>query len=314
MKKISLTAIVTASIILLMGVSFLYLKKKEIASPNNIACTQEAKQCPDGSYVGRTGKNCEFTDCPAIAPKTIPPTPQQPPSTPPPTPVPTPVPLPKPAPTPTPPPSGVSECTSDKDCPSSLVCHAGTCTEPITAQCSGPDDTSCSPGYRCIQSCGPPVARIGDPPPPYYCELEEVASKPRNCPICLASNTEVATPTGNHNVKDIKMGMLIWSLNKNGEKVASTVIKISHTPVPRTHRVIHLTLSDKREVWVSPNHPTVDGRTIQELQKGDLYDRSYVQSTELIPYWDTNTYDILSDSDTGYYWANGILLGSTLKK
>jgi len=29
-----------------------------------IACTQEAKQCPDGSYVGRTGPNCEFAVCP----------------------------------------------------------------------------------------------------------------------------------------------------------------------------------------------------------------------------------------------------------
>jgi type II secretory pathway pseudopilin PulG len=31
---------------------------------NAIACTEEAKQCPDGSYVGRTGPNCEFTACP----------------------------------------------------------------------------------------------------------------------------------------------------------------------------------------------------------------------------------------------------------
>jgi hypothetical protein len=28
------------------------------------ACTMEAKLCPDGSYVGRTGPNCEFTPCP----------------------------------------------------------------------------------------------------------------------------------------------------------------------------------------------------------------------------------------------------------
>jgi hypothetical protein len=27
-------------------------------------CTQEAKQCPNGSYVSRTGPNCEFTACP----------------------------------------------------------------------------------------------------------------------------------------------------------------------------------------------------------------------------------------------------------
>jgi hypothetical protein len=29
-----------------------------------VFCTQEAKLCSDGSYVGRTGPNCEFTKCP----------------------------------------------------------------------------------------------------------------------------------------------------------------------------------------------------------------------------------------------------------
>lgn len=29
------------------------------------ACTQEAKVCPDGSTVGRTGLHCEFGPCPA---------------------------------------------------------------------------------------------------------------------------------------------------------------------------------------------------------------------------------------------------------
>ncbi len=28
------------------------------------ACTQEAKMCPDGSAVSRTGPNCEFAPCP----------------------------------------------------------------------------------------------------------------------------------------------------------------------------------------------------------------------------------------------------------
>ena len=28
------------------------------------ACTMEAKLCPDGSAVGRTGPNCEFAACP----------------------------------------------------------------------------------------------------------------------------------------------------------------------------------------------------------------------------------------------------------
>lgn len=40
-----------------------------------VACTQEAKICPDGSVVGRTGPNCEFAKCPekgggSIAPYT----------------------------------------------------------------------------------------------------------------------------------------------------------------------------------------------------------------------------------------------------
>jgi len=30
-----------------------------------VACTLEAKICPDGSAVGRTGPNCEFAACPS---------------------------------------------------------------------------------------------------------------------------------------------------------------------------------------------------------------------------------------------------------
>lgn len=33
-------------------------------SSRQIACTKEAKLCPDGSSVGRTGPNCEFETCP----------------------------------------------------------------------------------------------------------------------------------------------------------------------------------------------------------------------------------------------------------
>ena len=36
----------------------------EIACVGN-ACTEEARKCPDGSYVGRTGPACEFQTCPS---------------------------------------------------------------------------------------------------------------------------------------------------------------------------------------------------------------------------------------------------------
>ncbi len=33
-------------------------------APKQVACTQEAKLCPDGSYVGRQPPSCEFASCP----------------------------------------------------------------------------------------------------------------------------------------------------------------------------------------------------------------------------------------------------------
>ncbi len=44
--------------------------QKERKSPPEsgfIACPQDAKQCPDGSFVGRSGPHCEFI-CPSAKP------------------------------------------------------------------------------------------------------------------------------------------------------------------------------------------------------------------------------------------------------
>lgn len=35
-------------------------------SPTKAVCTMEARICPDGTAVGRTGANCEFSPCPEI--------------------------------------------------------------------------------------------------------------------------------------------------------------------------------------------------------------------------------------------------------
>jgi hypothetical protein len=47
------------------------LKANERSVPQNniqqeVACTMEARMCPDGSYVGRSGPSCEFEACPNI--------------------------------------------------------------------------------------------------------------------------------------------------------------------------------------------------------------------------------------------------------
>ena len=38
-------------------------------TPIRRGCTLEAKLCPDGTAVGRSGPNCEFAECPVITPK-----------------------------------------------------------------------------------------------------------------------------------------------------------------------------------------------------------------------------------------------------
>jgi hypothetical protein len=56
--KFILIVVVLAAI---AGAAFWLCREKETG---NVACTQEAKICPDGSAVGRTGPNCEFAACP----------------------------------------------------------------------------------------------------------------------------------------------------------------------------------------------------------------------------------------------------------
>lgn len=35
-------------------------------------CTMDAKLCKDGSFVGRTGPNCDFALCPGVSPTVTP--------------------------------------------------------------------------------------------------------------------------------------------------------------------------------------------------------------------------------------------------
>ena len=76
--------------------------------------------------------------------------------------------------------------------------------------------------------------------------------------------------------------------------------------------MVQFVLADGRALLVSPGHPTILGRTVGDLVLGDLYDTAKVVSIELVSYGEKYTYDILPTGQTGFYFANGILLGSTL--
>ncbi len=133
-----------------------------------------------------------------------------------------------------------------------------------------------------------------------------------SCPICLALHTLIDTPLGPVPVEALRPGDPVWTLNRAGERVAATVSRAAHVTAPANHQVAHLVLGDGRELWASPGHPTADGRRLGDLSVGETLDGARVVLAELVPYAGGATYDLLPSGETGLYWADGILLGSTL--
>ena len=133
-----------------------------------------------------------------------------------------------------------------------------------------------------------------------------------NCPICLAASTLIATPRGPVLVTDLRVGMVVWTQAADGSRVAAAVVAVGSMEAPPGHEMVHVVLADGRELLVSPGHQTADGRAIGSLRAGDALDGSTVVSADRVPYTGGKTYDILPAGATGHYWANGILMSSTL--
>jgi hypothetical protein len=143
-------------------------------------------------------------------------------------------------------------------------------------------------------------------------DVQERNSSFPACPICLAAQTQIDTPNGTIAVEDLKIGDVVWTMDGSSARVSMPILKMARVNVPVNHTMTHLLLSDGRELWVSPGHPTADGRRIGDLKVGDLLDRARVVLLERVLYDQPATYDLLPSGDTGFYWANGILLDSTL--
>lgn len=256
-----------------------------------IVCTQEAKLCPDGSYVGRTGSNCEFAKCPEIIPPS--------------------------ASTPT---VKVNEGQiflreGERNGPfllekiySDYVVGmnfreypvARDQGYPVTLRIGENVSNGCTMTLTLIRIEGN-VAIFGE---------KKDFSRP--CPICLAENSLIDTPKGQIPVQDLQKGMEIWSIDRFGKRVSAIIIETAKTSVPSTHEIIYLVLNDGRKIFVSSGHPTGDGRIIGDLSIGDLLDGGRVIAVSSMSYQKDYTYDILPSGETGFYWTNGILLGSTL--
>ncbi|MSU60669.1 MAG: hypothetical protein EXS52_02005 [Candidatus Staskawiczbacteria bacterium] len=322
-------------------------------NPTPTACTQEAKLCPDGSYVGRSGSNCEFAQCPdpnpTIISKKCPP--------------------------------GTIQTGQTNSIPPSPICEPTPVCEyaapplgcnyiegpnyneqtmcGLVLKCSNENQVTLKEGqkdgsllvqkiysdyitgihfmaYPVGTSEGQPITlRVGETAS-NGCDvrLTLVSIKGdsatftkrvdlnKNCPICLAENTLIDTPSGQIAVQDLKEGMQIWTVDEFGARIVTTIAKTSKTPVPPTHQMIHVILEDGREIFASPGHPIGDGRVFNDLSAGGILDGSKIVTAEKTTYDKNYTYDILPTGQTGFYFAghstapgfdNGILIGSTLK-
>src|SRR5260370_11831866 len=134
------------------------------------------------------------------------------------------------------------------------------------------------------------------------------------CRICLAAATLIATPNGDVAVTNIRPGVLVWTADSDGRRVAARVVEVGSMEVPAGHMMVHLRLADGRELLASPGHRTADGRPLGSLAAGNEVDGSQITLWELVSYAGARTYDLLPAGPTGEYWADGILLSSTLSR
>jgi hypothetical protein len=146
-------------------------------------------------------------------------------------------------------------------------------------------------------------------------EISAEQSQPAmvECPICLSAGALIDTPNGQVAVAALQVGDLVWTVDAAGARVAAPLAAVGHVPAPLGHLVVHIVLADGREVRASAGHPLADGRPLGVLRAGDTLDGARVVSADRELYGEPATYDILPAGATGLYWANGVLLGSTIR-
>jgi hypothetical protein len=152
--------------------------------------------------------------------------------------------------------------------------------------------------------------------------IDERGRQPRlgGCPICLEPGTRIATPHGEVPAAEVKPGDLVWTVDGSGQRVAAPVERVVRRATPGPHLMLRLVLSDGRVLVAAGAHPAADraspgsggGAYLRDLRTGQPYDGATVVTTSWTLSQAPATSDILPAGPTGLYWANGILVGSTL--
>jgi len=152
---------------------------------------------------------------------------------------------------------------------------------------------------ECILAQGPlnnGICRGGDGTC-FYCE-------------CTAADTPVATPTGDRAIAELRPGDLVYSVHDRQIR-AVPILRTNRVPV-ENHRMLRVRFASGSVIEMSPGHPTAEQVPIASLSVGQELAGECVVGIASVPYTQPYTYDILPASDSGSYFADGVLVGSTL--
>ena len=137
---------------------------------------------------------------------------------------------------------------------------------------------------------------------------------PNRCK-CLPASAQILTSLGNRSIDLLKEGDKVITVNLKGEKVELPIKIVNKVEVLGNHTMVLLELKDGRKIQVTPGHPSVvDNKNLGEFVLGDKLDGSAIIKITDIAYTEKFTFDILPEGETGFYWADGILIGSTLTR
>jgi len=129
---------------------------------------------------------------------------------------------------------------------------------------------------------------------------------------CASPDTPIATANGERAIQDLAVGDLVYSV-QDGAIGLVPIRQVHRVPVTE-HRVLRIEFASGAHFEMSAGHPTAQGRPIADLAVGQAILGERVTSITEIAYRHPYTYDILPDSDTGSYFADGVLVGSTLHR
>lgn len=128
--------------------------------------------------------------------------------------------------------------------------------------------------------------------------------------VCASPETPIATPDGDRPIASLRVGDLVYSVEDDAVVVVP-IVQTRQNPV-EDHQVVHVTLESGVTLAISGLHPTADGRAFSDLRAGDELDGASILGVEVVAYPHRYTYDILPGTETGTYYAGGVLIGSTL--